>query len=58
MCDMMQASPSIPGARHDGETGVRYGLSHKATEQMRALCTELGLPKCDATNPEQFGNGR
>lgn len=54
MCEMMSSSPAIPGARHDGETGARYGLSPKGTAELRLLCEELGLPKCDATHPEQF----
>ena len=55
MCQMMVAVPSIPKAKRV-EGDDTYGLNEKSTAQLRALCNELGLPKCDAKNPTEFGH--
>ncbi len=55
MCQMAASRPSTPAARTSGEGGGSVGMSDKGTAALRALCTELGLPKCDATKPDDFG---
>jgi hypothetical protein len=50
MCDVGRASPAIPAAR-----GGEFGLAEQATASLRALCRDLGLPKCDARRPDEFG---
>jgi hypothetical protein len=56
LCEMMETAPAIPKAKRAGE-GNEYGLSAKSMTALRGLCTELGLPKCDATQPSDFGTG-
>lgn len=51
LCTMATASPWIPGAKKvDGF----IGLSEEGNEALRALCRDVGLPKCDAKIPEDF----
>lgn len=54
MCGMLSASPAIPNAKHADE-GSGYGVSEEAIVKLRGLCNELGLPKCDAKQPTDFG---
>ena len=54
MCEMATSTPSIPAARQIGEGGGSFGISEKGVAALRALCTELGLPKCDAKQPGDF----
>lgn len=51
MCNMLISSPAIPKAT---KVGTSYGLSEKGNAALRKLCTDLGLPKCDAKNPTEF----
>ncbi|HWB75137.1 MAG TPA: hypothetical protein VG755_09275 [Nannocystaceae bacterium] len=53
LCDVLQSAPAIPKAKRVDE-GDGYGLGPKAMTALRGLCTELGLPKCDATQPTDF----
>lgn len=53
LCEMMATTPAIPKAKRRGD-GNEYGLGPKAMTALRGLCTELGLPKCDATKPTDF----
>ncbi|NUO48693.1 MAG: hypothetical protein HOV80_07540 [Polyangiaceae bacterium] len=55
MCEMATSTPSIPAARPSGEGGGSVGISEKGVTALRALCNELGLPKCDAKKPNDFG---
>jgi hypothetical protein len=55
MCEMMRSSPAIPSGKRSAESGSEYGLSPKATGLLRLLCNDLGLPRCDARNPGEFG---
>jgi hypothetical protein len=54
LCDMLVASPAIPGAKKADE-GSGYGLSDKGAAELQKLCFELGLPKCNAKSPMEFG---
>ena len=54
MCGMLSASPAIPNAKRADE-GSGYGVSDDAIVTLRGLCNELGLPKCDARHPTDFG---
>lgn len=55
LCNMMMAKPSIPAAK--GDTEYSFGVTSKGNEAFRALCNELGLPKCNADHPDKFGSG-
>jgi hypothetical protein len=57
LCEMAIAHPAIPQAKAGGE-GAGFGLSEKGNEALRELCNELGLPKCNAKSPDEFGRGR
>ena len=52
MCEMMMARPSLPAAKN--YTEYSFGISPKGNKAFRALCKELGLPKCDAKHPDEF----
>lgn len=54
MCEMGTSTPSIPAARQGGDGGSSFGISATGVAGLRALCTELGLPKCDAKQPGDF----
>lgn len=54
LCDMAASRPSIPDARPGDEGASTVGISEKGIAGLRALCTELGLPKCDAKQPNEF----
>jgi hypothetical protein len=58
MCEMAASTPSIPAARQSGEGGSSFGISEKGVAALRALCNEVGLPKCDAKTPDDFAPPR
>jgi hypothetical protein len=51
LCDNLRARPAIPGVKQLDGT---YALTAGAVSELRTLCTELGLPKCDAKHPDDF----
>lgn len=53
MCAMGLAAPAIPVGR-GGDGDGSFGLGEKSTGALRALCRDLGLPKCDAQRPDDF----
>mgnify|MGYP000935188333 CR=1 FL=1 len=57
LCDMARSSPAIPQSKGGGE-GTGFGITEKGRDALRGLCNELGLPKCDAKSPDEFGRGR
>jgi hypothetical protein len=54
MCNMVAGRPALLAAGKHAE-GTRAGLGEEGNGRLRALCKELGLPKCDATRPDDFG---
>ncbi|MFO0548543.1 MAG: hypothetical protein U0271_09160 [Polyangiaceae bacterium] len=57
MCEMILPLPAISGATPSGEGEGLVGLSEKGTKSLRKLCSELGLPKCDARTPDDYSGG-
>ncbi len=55
LCDMAEAHPAIPIAKPSDAGATTVGITEKGVAGLRALCNELGLPKCDARRPEDFG---
>ncbi len=55
LCDMASFLPKSPLAKAPGEGGGAVGLSEAGNEALRGLCRDVGLPKCDARRPEDFG---
>lgn len=51
LCDNALALPLLPKIKRFDNY---YGLSEKGSAELRALCRELGLPKCDARSPSEF----
>ncbi|MBL9026987.1 MAG: hypothetical protein JNL21_32625 [Myxococcales bacterium] len=55
LCDMALAHPAIPRTRPSDTGEGLTGLSEKGNAALRGLCNELGLPKCNARSPQEFG---
>lgn len=51
ICENAIARPRIAEAQPYADY---YGFTKATVGELRALCTELGLPKCDATDPGEF----
>lgn len=51
---MIASRPGVSVDRGPSDGG-RHGITEKTSAELRAMCRELGLPKCDATTPDDFG---
>lgn len=56
LCQMATSRPIIPITQDVKEFGFwTAGVTDKGSDALRALCNELGLPKCDAKSIDDFG---
>lgn len=51
MCENARSAPQLSKAKAPYGS---YGISEAGAEALRALCAELGLPKCDARTPSDY----